>query len=496
MTDDPSMSPLLAGSTSFVVDPVFADTVAIDRHPVDIAQPTAGPNRSTTHVPTETTRLSLGALSSRWITDIGITGYTDSHIHFETKVTSKTVVSLGGPATTSAIKGYGDSAPVSTRGYSMVTAERAWHDSKLQHGLVSNQGDITLRTNAPAAARGGAPKRAVIQAEGGSVDLNGKREVNIAGGGVSIGARAGLPFEDVAYDQPWTGETPHSLGAKRGATGVALAGGLATVHNLVISAKKLIPKFKKGEIVKSVEGLLGAGEWLADLGELGLAINELVELMSKEESPEASIKIDAEKDVSGFGGGEAAFFGLRSASLGSALYTGVSAGVSASMKATLFAGVAATYASLKGYSKIEIGCDHGDVVFEAHHDVVIAADQSLIAVGKKIAQVSSEGDAYFSGANKTWAGTTSGGAWGLLFNADGVMLGKAKSANTMKTASIVANRSIKMQEGDDPGITLTSASTVMAHTKKGHATKSTEVKLHAKDGDVRIGGKKVLIDGP
>ena len=95
--------PLAPSTQTFVVDPVYADTVEMDIDLVSVGQPTAGPNRHTTHVPTEKTVLSLGALSGRWNTDKGITGYTDSHIHFETKAGSRTVVSLGGPATKSTL---------------------------------------------------------------------------------------------------------------------------------------------------------------------------------------------------------------------------------------------------------------------------------------------------------------------------------------------------------------------------------------------------------
>src|SRR4051812_49101371 len=91
-------------ATSFVADPVYADTVDVDKDTVTVAKPTTGPNRYTIHVPTETTRLSAGAASGHWVTDKGITGYTDSHVHFETKAKAKTVVSLGGPAETSAIQ--------------------------------------------------------------------------------------------------------------------------------------------------------------------------------------------------------------------------------------------------------------------------------------------------------------------------------------------------------------------------------------------------------
>src|SRR5439155_27164043 len=65
---------------SFVVDPAFADVVEKEYMTVPIAGLTFGPNRYTVHVPTENTVLSLGWPSARWKTDLGITGYTDSHV--------------------------------------------------------------------------------------------------------------------------------------------------------------------------------------------------------------------------------------------------------------------------------------------------------------------------------------------------------------------------------------------------------------------------------
>jgi hypothetical protein len=488
--DDPSSVPPLSPlATTFVADPTLSHTVEVDRTPVSIASPTAGPNRYTMRIPTETTVLSLGAASGTWKTDIGITGYTDNHIHFETKSVAKTVVSLGRPATTSAVTGYCGTAPVSTHGYSMVTAAKAWHDAKLQHYLLSTDEDILMRTK-------GENKRAVIQAQDGFVDLNGGLEINLAAAGVSIGARKAMPMEDAHPREAWTGETPKSLAAKRVGTLNAILAGLATAHSLVKNRKKVF-KFKpKGKLHSQIDTYADAGEWLADLGEFAHTVAEVIEGLSPEEPPEESIRLDAEVDISGAGGGEAAFFGVMGASLGSGAYTGVSGGLAASIKATLFAGVSAAYTSMKGYKKIEVGCDHGEMVFEAKQDVLVSAEKSVIAVGKEVAQVSSEKAAYFAGEKKAWIGTTAGGGWGAVFNASGVMIGKAERAGTMQRAKITADRSIKLQKGENCGVTLKSGSTEMAHTKRGTATKSKEVKLHAKDNDVRVAAKKVLIDGP
>jgi hypothetical protein len=478
--------PLAPSTQTFVVDPVYADTVEMDIDLVSVGQPTAGPNRHTTHVPTEKTVLSLGALSGRWNTDKGITGYTDSHIHFETKAGSRTVVSLGGPATKSTLKGLGDAAPVASNGYSMVTLQNAWHDAEKQHYLLSRTADVTLRTM-------GEGKRALLQAVDGIVDLTGGKEVNLAGGGVAIGARNGLPFEDVEYTHNIQGETPHSIAAKRSAQFTTIGAAAITAHNLVMSAAGFRKKYKKGELHAGVDTIADVAEWLIDLAEFVRAKAEIQELFAAEEAVENCIKIDAEQDFGISAGGEASFFGIEGATLVSSIWTSVSAVVSAGMKGTLFSGVAGAYVSLKGYKKIELGCDTGNALFDAKKNVTISAENSVIAVGKELAKVVGEKNAYFTGGDNAWLGVSAGGGWGLQLKSDGIMIGKANSADTMKTATIAADRSIKIEKAS---FTLTSGSTVMKIGKNSVETKAMSVKFHAKDNEVRVAGKKVLIDGP
>ena len=478
--------PLAPSSQTFVVDPVLADTVEMDIDLVSVGQPTAGPNRHTTHVPTEGTVLSLGALSGRWNTDKGITGYTDSHVHFETKAGSRTVMSLGGPATKSTLSGLEEAAPIASHGYSMVTTKNAWHDAQKQHYLLSRTADVTLRTMGPG-------KRAVLQAVSGMVDLTGGKEVNLVGGGVSIGAHSSMVFEDVKYDENWHGETPHSLAAKRSAKFTTISSTALTAHSLALSAVTMRKKYKKGELHASVDAFADVAEWLIDLAEFARAKGEISELFAAEEAVENSIKMDAQEDFGVSAGGHAAFFGVQGATLVSAVWTGVSAVVSASLKGTLFAGVAGAFTSLKGYKKIELGCDLGDTLLDAKKNLSIAAEKSFIAVGHELVKVAGEENAYFSSGDNAWLGVSAGGGWGLQLNAKGIMIGKATGASTMKSAAVAADRSIKIEKAS---FTLSSASTVMKIGKNSVEAKAASVKLHAKDNEVRVAAKKVLIDGP
>ena len=479
----PLMTP---SSQSFVVDPVLADTVDLGFDRVDVASPTTGPNRYTVHVPKEATVLSLGAPSPHWNTDVGITGYTESHVHFETKEKAKTIVSLGGPATTASLSGWDAAVPTQSQGYAMVTEESAWQDAKLQHYFLSREEDITLRT-------AGEGSRAILQAKGGFVDVNGGVEVNIAGGGVSIGAHTLTEFEEPTYAVCMAGDTPHSLAALRVSGWNNIAAALSTAHSLVTTAKKMAHEYKHGHLHRSVDTYADVVEWFADLGEFVNLSMEIHEAFSDEEAGEEQIKISAEMDLGGASGGECAFFGVKGATLGSAIWSGVSAGVAATLQGAVFGGVAGAYTSVKGYKSVEVASVHGKALFEAGRNVEVSADKNAFVVGDELVQVSSKHDMLVGGEVNTWFGTSAGGGWGMALTADGLKLGKASGATTMASASVAADRSIAI---DSAGFTLTSAGTKYTQNDDGVTAKSVSVKLHAKDADVRVGGKKVLIDGP
>jgi len=65
-------------------DPGLANVFSTDH--IAPADPTAGPNRLTLHVPFNDTRLSLGQGHAPYKTDTGIVGTTEEHIGWEVKV--------------------------------------------------------------------------------------------------------------------------------------------------------------------------------------------------------------------------------------------------------------------------------------------------------------------------------------------------------------------------------------------------------------------------
>jgi hypothetical protein len=256
--------------------------------------------------------------------------------------------------------------------------------------------------------------------------------------------------------------------------------------------------WRHGKIREIVRGAPEWGEWAADLGEFVLSSLEIHELFSEEEAVagsikvEGSIKMDAQKDFGVSAGGSVGFFGIQAATLTSAVWTSVSAVVAASLKGTLFAGVASAYTSLKGYRKIELGSDHGEIAFNAKRDVQTSTEASAIAAGKTLAQVSGEKNAYFNGGQVVWVGTTADVRWGLHLSTKGLMIGKANAAGTMASASINTTRGILI---DTQGISVKSASSSMVLSGTNIIVEAGSIELKGKDDEVRIGAKKMLIDG-
>lgn len=486
MTNPPFWAaPLLCLPASFMIDPALTDAVDVEYAKTPLHGPTTGPNRYTIHVPTETTRLSLGQKSPRWNTDIGITGYTDSHIHFETKENDKTIVSLGGPATTTAIPGHDPKVSSRTHGYSMVTEKNAWHDAKLQHHLLSRTEDMSLRT-------AGADMRAVVQADHGKVDINGGKHVNVSGGGVSIAAGE-LEVEEKGYDEPWTGARPHSSAAGGTQIAAAVLAALSAVGDVILNRPR--DKYEEGNFAGA------ANEW-GDKNKrrinvaLALAsMNKLRTLLAAPTSPEKCVKLNAPEAIGAMAGGDISIFGLKGASLGSAMWTSITSGMSASLKGTAFAGVGAMFASMKGYRKVEMGSDWGKVFVGAEKEIHLEGEASFTAGADNVAHVASpsgHGYALFGGGKKVWMGTTAGDGWGLLLDDEGLALGAASGAAEMDTAKVKPDPALRITDAKIEFKTKSAWMTLAGDTCV-IATKDKKIRFEASSGPITVKGAKILL---
>lgn len=467
---------LVVPKTSFVADPALADTVEIEYGKITPAHPTHDPDRYTVHVPTDKAVLSLGAASPKWKTDAGIVGYTDSHIHFETKKNDKTIVSLGGPAKTSAITGHGGDPPVSTEGYSMITAERAWHESEGQHYLFSHEGDISIRTM-------GGGKRAVVQADAGFVDLNGGEEVNLAGGGVAIGAASKITIEKPVYDGAFAGKAPSSAAAKYAKVGMDMIGAVFSAHDLGLKAYKTIKKIVKGEQSYNEYFYTDVVKWGGDAYKFYKSVDKIKKVFQNAPSPPGCVKIGAEKDVGGLAGHDVFLAGASGASLASTVSTSVSGGLMATLKGTLFAGVGGILTSIKAQKKLEVSSTWGDVVFSGKKNVEFTAEEELVAGTEGDAQVSGKKHLLFGGGKRAWIGAEPG--WGALFDDKGVAFGKASGTGEMKSATIEASPAIRI---DDDKIEIVGTSGAVTLSNDLCLVEAPGVRFDAKQKNVTFNG--------
>lgn len=442
---------LFVPPTSFVADPGLASSVEMEYGPIDLHHPTHDPNRVTLHVPTESTVLSLGAASPTWKTDLGIVGYTDNHVHFETKAHDQTVVSLGSSATTSPTLGLGGTPPVSSEGYAMITTMNAWHESNGQHYLVSHEGDISIRTTGP-------EKRAVVQADHGFVDVNGGEEVTLSAEGVAIGAASGIAFEAVPYDGHFSGKSPTSAWAKYTKVGVDMISAVYSAHDLALKAHKT---YKKGFPKKWTEReflFFDTVKWIGDAIKFKISVGKIKKVFAQAPSPPGCVKLSGEKHVLGVAGADVSFTGTRGASLASALAVSVGAGLMATLKGTLFAGVGGVFTSIKGQKKLEASSTWGDVSFSAKKNVEFTADEHLVAGTEGVAQINGKKELLFGGATRAFIGAEPG--WGVLFDDKGVAFGKASGVSTLPTATIEKTQCVRIDPdkieivGTDGAVTL------------------------------------------
>jgi hypothetical protein len=483
-----------------VIDPGLAATVdeGFDKPPATCPGP--APNRLTIQVPTENTRFSLGQASSRWNTDTGIVGISDSHVHFETKANDKTIVSLGTSATTASVSGHGGAPPTQSVGYAMVTQVNAWHEAALQHYLVSQTKDMSLRT-------AGASRRAVVQADAGMVDLNAKVQVNLSGGGVSIAASE-LELEPTGYDQAWKGLKPKS--AAKSATQIANAIISAIVAALNIKYNHAGEHFAAGAFAGSPASRLDKAKWAKNALMFGVSGYSVYSLFATPEAPPNCVKISADDVVGGAAGGDVSIFGLLTANLGSSVWTTVSSSVSASIKGLVLGGMAGAYASVKGIRKVDIGSDWGMIFLAAEKEIELKGKE--VSAAAKVAHVAApDGHGVFAGTEKLWfgapgpvakpGGTPGADGYGVIFEKSGLTLGAATvDSNDMSNTKIKTHDrvlSISVPEGGAPSIQISASELAWVKLEADACTfraKNKPIRFTATSGSFTINSSQIRLN--
>jgi hypothetical protein len=450
-------------SKSMVSDPGLGGSVETDYGKVDGSSPTNGPNRMTVHVPTDTTVLSIGAANpTPWKTDIGIVGYSDQHIHFETKANDPTIVSLGGPATTAAITGHGGVPPKSSSGYSMVTSKNAWHEAQLQHYLLSRESDVSIRSMA---------KRAVVQADHGFVDLNAKEVVNVAAGSVAIGASTTIKIVPITYGQNCADVHNDSTFAATSKLYADRIGMISATFDLYKKAKKLWPKLSWNKLKADKAAWLDPVKWSLDAVKWGISAYKALNLHHDTKgAPDECVKITAQKTVAAFAGEDISLNGTKAASMGGGVGVSVSAMTIATLKGAAWAGVGSLLTSVRGRRRLELNSPWGEVNLGANTDIGCTADHEFSAAAKRHASVSAGTKLLFGASTRTFIGAQEG-AFGFLLDKEGVAFGGASNVDKMKTATIndtpairINTTQIAIAASGDTSITLGSTLSIKAKT--------------------------------
>ena len=443
---------LVVPKGSYVVDPVLADDLKKGYAIVACANPTHDPDRMTMYVPSEHTVLSLGAPSpaAAWNTDIGITGYSDSHIHFETKKNHKTIVSLGTSAKTAAIHGHDKKVPSKSKGYAMVTDKLAWHQSTGQHYIISQDGDVSIRSK-------GTGTRAVVQADFGHVDLNDDEEVTLSSTAVGIGAALSFDVQDTTWAKSWQGKSPTFTFTERVSTVVDCFSALNALTDLlitVIAKERTCKKSGWRELFRGEYAWSDVLSFAGDAWNFKISYAKLLDTLTTVPTPDGGppappgcVKLSAQADIGGLAH-EVGFFGLRSATLGSVVATSVSAGLMATLKSALFCSVGGMLTSLKAAKKVEVVAYGGNVTVGAKKNVELTANEQLKGGSDDLTQVTSENQLVMGGKIGTWVGTNE---WGVRFGKfdkqkgagqDEIAFGKASGTEDITKAKIEPRHSV------------------------------------------------------
>ncbi len=404
-------------SAASALDPDYTQALKPNRPPV--ATPTGGPNRHTTFVPSENTTFSLGEKCPERINDVGITGRTDNHVHLHVRTNNKTVVSLGSGATEVVIDAHDAKIPTKATGYAMVTDQNAWHDSFLQHFIVSRSEDIVLR--APADG-----KTILLQADSGHVTAVAKETSTFASQGqVKIIADPDACLEEPSYEQGPTGQVQASFGSLERRLGVNVAKWVTGAYGVLGSLFLLNgkePVWKKP--VWKPKNLLETGKALKDGYKLGSSIYKY---FTHTDGGTGKLTLAASSSASVGSMGSLSMYGVKDATVVSE--HGVSVlGLKAAMKGLLKADMwGGNKASVKAGKDVSIEGEWGKASVKGRKDVDISSTTAGVAIqGDTNVQVTAKtGEAYLHSAKHSYIGAGTG--FGLVTTPDVLSLGKISS---------------------------------------------------------------------
>ena len=457
------------------------------------ATPTTDPHRVTFVVPQPegvVVSFGQGGPADR-IEEPGITGKTKTHVHWQTfDAPWPTFMVLGDKTKTAGQVGHNGDVPKKTKGFTVVTAGNAWQDSNLHQYLMSRTKDAALVALGP-------DTRTVVQAAGanGIVDINANKCVTVNSSGMYICAQPGLTYASPVYDQPFTGATGKSTVAhysRIGGSGVDL---VMTAVDYVLAFKK---NFMKGEDGKrgwktDEAHVADAVKWGIDAVKFGYSIYKLKKLFGDDPSAPASaggVKIAAAGDVGIAAEENASLYGKLTVGMTSLLSASVFSTLTTSIKSLVFAGLAGSYASVKGYRQVKLSSDFGKISIGAKTDVAIDAHDKVKITSKKVSQLNSDQYVYVHGAQALYCAGGRSQGFGLHASSKGIHLGKVDSPSEYEGDKINLTHKIKI---DGKGIKTVMGDTYL-HVKSSLVKVDCQGPVEIKgSGTAKLDGDKVLI---
>ncbi|MCC6552125.1 MAG: hypothetical protein IT372_03760 [Polyangiaceae bacterium] len=423
-------------------------TKALKQNRPEVAKPTGDPDRYTIFVPSEKTTFSLGQKCPTRIHDVGITGRTDNHIHWHVQTNNKTLVSLGSGATEVSIASHDATVPQQSTGYAMVTDQHAWHDSMLQHFIVSRSEDVVIR----AAASG--PKTALLQSDHGNVGVAAGQVLSMGSqGNVKIVADPGVTLDQPVYSTAVPGKLTESFNIKTEKNALAISDMITSAYSLIggiIKVNGKDPPWKKPEWKPTTN--MDVIKVLVDFGKLASSV--------------ARYFHSSDKDTKGKVDILGANYASMGAGIASSIYGRLSASVSSDVSASLLGGTAgvkgllwaslwsAAGTSVKAGTDVSVEGEFGKASLKGRKDVSIASTVAGVKIqGEKDTQISAKsGRTYVYGKTGVYCSVGGGAGYGFKVKPSTIEIAKiTSSANKFDSTSLDKEKMVKI---DDKVISL------------------------------------------
>ena len=476
-------------ATPRVTDPDLTANMETDA--VAPANPTAGPHRVTFVVPSpDHTTVSFGAAASTRINDPGITGRTDTHVHWHvaTGDTTQGVVILGQGSQDVRLTDYDGSVVSTVNGYALVTYGDAWHDAKGQQYIVSRENDIVVRTS-------GAQKTAVVQSDTGKVLVSGGGDISVGTkGSMWLGADPDATIEDKKFKKVFDGDVGKWISNKAVKAGMTLADLYFSWLPIAAKAEDVEKRAAKGEGGWEIEKNWDKAKFLVDMTKIASTITRY----ATEFVVPGKVSMFASTYAGMTGVIGASMFGNLSASVSSLLSASVLGGTS-SVKGFLWTSIwSGVQTSVKSIKNVELKGENGEAKVIGKTEVQVVCGSGPVRVqGEKDARVNSvTGAAALHGATMAYVGAGKVTGFGVKANTSGIDVGRISSAARVfngSGAEFDAKNKIHIKQ-DELCATIGSSKLTMTPDRVQLEAKSAHGLKVSKNGNVDLKSKgKVLI---